>query len=298
MLIEVLELAYESRQVARHTTKEHEFHWHPTDLQGPEQQSAQVLFNSFILDQRHSPGILIHRWYSTIEKDKEVTPKSITDFVEYLVAHLAGFHMLERRYNNIISLFLERLIFPRVLINKEVPLYTHQILPEDLAKDVTFVENCKWMRKLTQNQLHVNPQFQKQESDDGEKPFQLAIDAICEVRKKVPTDVLFSILDCVQKINQCAQSYASKDVRVTADDLFPMVVFVVANAGLDDINQRLGFLERYIKEEVKFFGEPAICLSLLQAAVAYICERSPDEFDLPTSSEDDAEKCTTIATAV
>ena len=63
---------------------------------------------------------------------------------------------------------------------------------------------------------------------------------------------------------RCAQDYATGDARVTADDLFPMVVYVVMNSNLDDLNQRLGFLERYIKEEVKFFGEPAICLTLLQ----------------------------------
>jgi len=296
ILLEILELAYETRQIARHSTKEHEFHWHPHDLQAPQQQSAQVLFNSFILDQRHSPGILIHKWYSTIEKDTSVSPQSIIEFIEYLSAHLAGFHMLERRHNQIISLFLERLIFPRILICKEIPLYTFQIQPEDLERDKKFIENCAWMCNLTQDKLGMNPMFQKRD-DDGEKPFQLAIDAISEIKKKVPTDILFSILDTVRKINQCAQDYAIGDARVTADDLFPMVVYVVINSDLDDLNQRLGFLERYIKEEVKFFGEPAICLTLLQAAVAYICERSPEDFKLTSSLEDDAEG-TNVATAV
>lgn len=292
-LLQILELAYQSRQIARHSSKEHEFHWHPTDLQKSDQQIAQVLFNSFILDQRHSPGILIHRWYSTIEKDAEVSPQSITDFIEYLVAHLAGFHMLDRKYNSVVSLFLERLIFPRIIINKELPLYTHQITSEDTEKDSKFAQNCNWMSKLSQTQLDVNPNFQKREDDSEEKPFQIAIDAIRNIRKKVPTDVLFSILDCVRKINQCAQDYATEDARVTADDLFPMVVFVVANSDLDDINQRLGFLERYVKEKVKIFGEPAICLTLLQAAVAYICERSPaDFFEKKSASEVDADEPT------
>jgi len=284
-----LDIAYKRRQHARHATEESKFHWHPAYVEG-----TQLNFNCLVLDQRYSPGVLLHRWYSKIEKQPEVEPTSITSFIDYLATYLISHYKLDPKYYQTIVLFLERLIFPRIMTANKKPLFRSQMTEKEIEQDQLFRSKATWLRQLSQENIGINPKFCKKDIDESnletcrkaDVPFGPCIEALVgEARVQVPTDILQNILQAIRKINSCAQSYCNnnnenKEIMIGADDLFPMVVYVVVHSKVRDINARLGFLERYVKHAVKYFGEAALCLSLLQAAVAYISSREPKDFGL------------------
>lgn len=57
---------------------------------------------------------------------------------------------------------------------------------------------------------------------------------------------------------------------LNADLLFPIVVWVVVHSELTQVHRCLGFLERFLPEEMKSFGEIGMCLTLISAAVLHI----------------------------
>lgn len=287
----VLEIAYTQKQSARHSNVESKFYWHPPHIPG-----TQLKFNCLVLDERYSPGILLRRWYSKVEKQESVEPQAITAFIDYLTKYLINHYNLDSKYFATIVLFLDRLIFPRIKSNNKKPLFRAQQTEQESKADHIFFKKSCWLRLLTQEQIGINPDFCKKEIDENDLskydkldvPFGPAIQNLVEARVFVPTDIFYSILQSIRCINSCAQAHCYKENAVIcADDLFPMVVYVVVHSRLSDINTRLGLLERYIKHEIKYFGEAAICLSLLQAAVAYISGRTPSEFDLPNEIEEE-----------
>jgi len=173
---------------------------------------------------------------------------------------------------------------------------SYRRLPVIICK-IFYKKSC-WLRMQTQEAIGIPGKFTKKDIDENdlqqyeksEVPFGPAIKALTEARVFVPSDILHSILQSIRHINSCAiknSGLPGNEAVVGADDLFPMVVYVVVQSQLKDINARLGFLERYVKYEVKYFGEAAICLSLIQAAVAFISIQKPSEFGLPDEIEDE-----------
>jgi len=279
-----IDIAFQHKQIARGTDADNKFHWHPSHIEG-----TQLNFNCLVLDQRYSPGVLLHRWYSKIEKQDKVEPQLITGFIDYLSKYLIGHYNLDSKYYQTIILFLERLIFPRIVASDKKPLFRSQMTDAEKKQDEVFREKAAWLRTLSQDKLGINPKFCKKDIDESnlekydraDLPFGPCIEALVgEARVQVPTDILYSILQAILKINVCAQSYCSnKDEMIGADDLFPMVVYVVVHSKVPDINARLGFLERYLKFEHAHRGEAAMCRSLLQAAVAYITSCDKTDFE-------------------
>ena len=63
-----------------------------------------------------------------------------------------------------------------------------------------------------------------------------------------------------------------EEAAICADSLFPIIVWVTIHANLPDINMLIGHLERFVKDDIKFFGEVGISLSLIEGEnVIYTC---------------------------
>merc|ERR1712129_322462 len=139
----------------------------------------------------------------------------------------------------------------------------------------------------------------------------------------VPNDILYSFISGLRLIQSAATKYKFKneknksklktihenedeeeeddamcndDVQLSADDLFPILVWIMVHCRIDDIHLRLGYLDKFLDENVKFFGEVGMCLSLVQAAAEFIRKKEgwhfglDEELDKETSNATNAKK--------
>merc|ERR1712154_622540 len=67
---------------------------------------------------------------------------------------------------------------------------------------------------------------------------------------------------------------------LSADDLFPILVWIIIHCRIDDIHMRLGYLQKFLDDSIKFFGEVGMCLSLVQAAAEFIRKKEGWHFGL------------------
>lgn len=81
--------------------------------------------------------------------------------------------------------------------------------------------------------------------------------------------------------SQAGHHELAQHVNVSADDLFPLVCWVVIHAHVPLMHTTIGHLERFLSKSSKTFGEMAMCLTLLQAAVVHIGRMELDQFDFP-----------------
>jgi hypothetical protein len=84
-----------------------------------------------------------------------------------------------------------------------------------------------------------------------------------------------------------ASGYAPIRVVVSADSLFPIVVWVVIHANLTHVHVALGHLERFLAEDQRNFGEAGMCLSLMEAAVMGVRGMTPDKYGLSPDIENE-----------
>ncbi len=71
--------------------------------------------------------------------------------------------------------------------------------------------------------------------------------------------------------------------------MFPILVWIVTHSRMDDIHMRLGFLDRFLDEGIKFFGEVGICLSLVQAAAEFVRMKDKDGDELHVENTESKE---------
>lgn len=306
----LLEHACENRVESRSSDVATAFHYHPSD-----DNKNQVDFNCLVIDQRHSEGQLLLKWRQRVEKLETIPAKVLCQFLIYLTEFLLKKYKIERvqkrdgqefHLKGPLDLYISRLIYPRITGRDRVPIMISLRTQRELEHDEQFAKKCLWMRSLSQGEVGVPELFQKEMTEEQRfqfnarskilldpnaaeskkakiravYPFASAILALNQARKHcVPGDLLHCFLEAIRKIHKGCHEY-SKDskVNVTADDLFPIIVWVVIHSGLEDINMRLGHMERCLPEHIKHRGEGGICLSLVEAAVAYICRMNPEQF--------------------
>ena len=56
---------------------------------------------------------------------------------------------------------------------------------------------------------------------------------------------------------------------MSADALFPIVVWTTLHANLRHANRTIGHLERFLDADVKYHGENGICLTMLEGAFVF-----------------------------
>ncbi|ETO16140.1 hypothetical protein RFI_21218 [Reticulomyxa filosa] len=209
-------------------------------------------------------------------------------------------------YQHVLRLFLERLAFPYLTytIAKENRLVKYPIwevfyTKEEKEWDETFNRNCQWMRELTQQELGIQAQFCKSfASVEMEKsilkqmnselarkngmvhpgaPYFEAIAYFHEaMQQRVPSDILHYFLQSVHAINPCAQTYSrDPNLLLCGDDYMDVMVWVIVHSRVKDIHMRLGYIDRFVSNSVKFYGEVGMCLMLVQQATQFIRENSP-----------------------
>merc|ERR1711884_586726 len=145
------------------------------------------------------------------------------------------------------------------------------------------------MRNLSQSEIGIPEEFrgpidkvpksrqlEKNDVFSPSMPYHGAIEEFSNCRRmSSPSDILHCILTCLRLLNSEAKEYWSNHrdkpfPGLTADDQFPIVIWVVIHARLPDINTRLAHIDRFIDEPVKNFGEVGLALCLIQAAVGFV----------------------------
>jgi len=71
-----------------------------------------------------------------------------------------------------------------------------------------------------------------------------------------------------------------QNVQLSADDLFPILVWIIVHCRIRDIHMRLGYLQQFLDDSIKFFGEVGMCLSLVQAAAEFVRKKEGWHFGL------------------
>ena len=77
------------------------------------------------------------------------------------------------------------------------------------------------------------------------------------------------------------------NVQLSADELFPILVWVVVHCRVHDIHMRLGYLQKFLDDSIKFFGEVGMCLSLVQAAAEFVRKKEDWHFGLDPDLDKD-----------
>lgn len=71
---------------------------------------------------------------------------------------------------------------------------------------------------------------------------------------------------------------------LSADSMFPVMVWLVIHANLLSIHTALGHIERFLPEDARNFGETAMCCSLIEAAVTHCTQlKETDQICAPSS---------------
>jgi len=65
---------------------------------------------------------------------------------------------------------------------------------------------------------------------------------------------------------------------VSADSLFPIVVWTVIHCKVSTIHILISHLERFLPRDQKQFGEVGMCLSLIEAAVFHVCQTPTQQY--------------------
>ena len=76
-------------------------------------------------------------------------------------------------------------------------------------------------------------------------------------------------------------------VQFSADDLFPILVWIIVHCRINDIHMRLGYLQKFLDDSIKYFGEVGMCLSLVQAAAEFVRKKEGWHFGLDEELDKD-----------
>lgn len=67
-------------------------------------------------------------------------------------------------------------------------------------------------------------------------------------------------------------------VIVSADNIFPLIVWCVVHSDVRSLHSLIGHMERFLPIQQKQFGEAGMCLSLLEAAVTHVVQATPEQY--------------------
>jgi len=127
-------------------------------------------------------------------------------------------------------------------------------------------------------------------------PFAPAINMMGELENhneiyKSPDKGINLILETIKLVNDMAMIYYETNkksegkekpelVPLGNDDLFPIVVYCVIQSRLEHPHEHIRFIELILPEENITMGKAAFSLSVMKAAVQYIVDAAPEEFEL------------------
>ena len=178
--------------------------------------------------------------------------------------------------------FNSRLAIKNNMIHPELP-YFDAILSFNRAKNVyvpndilyCFIEGLRLINSAASHYKYKNDLMQKNGKDD---------------------EKLLGTIDEQKQIDEDEVEEVKKEnVQLSADDLFPILVWIMVHCRVSDIHLRLGYLQKFLDENVKYFGEVGMCLSLVQAAAEFVRKKEGWHFGLDKELDKDTLNTTKAA---
>ena len=240
-------------------------------------------FERFLTDTRYTEGVFVQRWLSLVAARNAPeraaawprAEKQQGDFYEKLVNETV--RVLKAQYGlrmelptglrhgdvyfNALQLAIERFYFDRLYAQ----IFALFDTPDNLRNNQRFTANCVLLRKLlaakNQKLLEIDPKL------GNATTFRESILWLEKAgHAKAPTDIVYCFVHAVRKLH----AVLSQDNKVlSADVIFPYVVFCLAHSNLGQIHQLLQYLE-YVAEKDMQSGEVGVCSSMIHAASLYI----------------------------
>eukprot|EP01084_Bolivina_argentea_P266687 452429_1 len=149
----------------------------------------------------------------------------------------------------------------------------------------TMLKPKKIERKST---IFIDEQSENEEKIAYYKPIQRLkeLQNIC-----VPQDSIVLVIDTVHDIQKCAMKYnkmkngklslkKKKQVVISGDSLFPIVVYCLIQSNVDYWNRWIFMMKKFYTQKILSFGQTGFCFSLINAAVKYIMDQKPSNFGL------------------
>lgn len=274
--------AYDKRdRCVRSASEENAFYYHEPTI------DTQTKFNRLLIDERTKIGEFLNRWRRAVETDERIDLGSaILHLIPYVCSFLVEKYDIPPHFRRCLRLFVDRLLFPRIRGYKGLPVFETLRTQRESDGDAIFTKYCKRLRANGQQDI---PEVFRKVSDtpfdpevvSSNMPYYDAMQAMHDAtRFVVPTDILHALLRALRLIHTDGQKYASEKgqrAALSADDLFPIVVFALTHSRIDDVNTRLGHLERFLPKSVKNFGEVGLTLCLIQAGVQDILRQATEE---------------------
>jgi len=282
----------------------------------PEEHSD---FLRIMLDQRTKQGRLWKRWRQKIEEStKSKGGSTVTVFVKYL-ADVLGYDFDLEEPNELASL---RLLVEVLVYTELFDLCTSSFRLETEPKDAAWRDRFAAMRGMSAAAVGVERRFCKSRElwerpvvEGGALPFKEAATALRRFTKKgrmVPHEMLAAMMTAVRAMNREANesAIASTTTKVaesskednsdnesapsptgsllTAEDVLPIMVFVVIQAGLTCPYLALRFADEFgTRAQSGGGGEAAYYLCMLESAVVFICSMDDSEIENSRTDVDD-----------
>lgn len=267
--------------------KDDSLYYHIHDTQ---QQSA---FTQRVLDERNSEGQLIRKSIDTFRvalpsNDSNAESTSIISFLDNFTVDMKRRYDLPGHALPALRLFVDRAIFPiihdivTVLESSDARQYNSQFATQ---------LSCLQQHTISPASLGIDNKYLLQSDgiNDGhlhyygyDKPIEL-LSTMNESSTYVPTDVLRTITNVIRHTHISAARNAAlltgdeysdtvEPAYIQADDLFPLIEYVVLNSTCHKLPFMLSHVQRFLPDTCTAFGPSGMALTIIDAAVRHLCQ--------------------------
>ena len=265
----------------------------------------QIPFEQILYDPRFNEKKIINSFYNLIlkqtknNKNNSNTIKAISKFIFKLCNEFLNSCSLNKNnkiykneYWDATHLMISRNIFP-----KFKSLIINIVNKDETSKqnDIIYNKRLKWLYKLNQKQLLIDPDFILKNPNNNVIPYGKPINRLQSINAYiVPQDSLVCLIDTIHDIQTIAIEYYKLNNNnnndntpvVAGDILFPIVVYVIIKTNINNWHSYIHMIQQFYNKKILTFGQTGFCFSLLSASIQYIMQQKPSNFGLKNSIED------------
>mmetsp|Transcript_23995 Transcript_23995/g.39431 ORF Transcript_23995/g.39431 Transcript_23995/m.39431 type:complete len:641 (+) Transcript_23995:143-2065(+) len=266
--------------------------WHKWD------ETRQLKFKNMFIDDRTLEGGLINRFLDNFTRTLPgFSAASVVGFHEDLLKLIQKSYGVEESDIGKVALFLARLLYSMIAeycLGREAAA--------NRERDKKFRQQVMWLREVSQEKLDINPKYiSTQEIDwlpEEEGPYHVACEHLADMSYHVvPLDMLYCVIQTAQSIYSVAEASAREqessfvnDKRaspdpISADDFFPIFLYVVIHSELADPFTCLSYIQHYSSAEEHRASECAYYMTTLESALSFVTDITPGRLFMHSQSQ-------------
>eukprot|EP00477_Mikrocytos_mackini_P001457 GAHX01001566.1.p1 GENE.GAHX01001566.1~~GAHX01001566.1.p1 ORF type:complete len:622 (+),score=150.47 GAHX01001566.1:15-1880(+) len=259
----------------------------------------------FLKDKRYREGLFVDRWISLCKKNIVNllnSKNTTTDFYNKLINETLRILKTEysldivfpedeqfhenkdiQTYFSILQLGVERFYFSR-LKSDIVKVYNDNTGTSIELGDANSIGRFKRKQGLISTKLEKGEfdvigikkdKFTIQEYLQIFKEVMKEIETAC--RTSAPTDITYHLVNTVRLICEVLKGEVyGKDEGLSADSIFPYIVFVLVYTNVNNISEVFWYLEKVAEKKTRS-GEMGVCVSMTHAATVWINEYEEEQ---------------------